>query len=91
MPLRPNPERVLDDVGRRVAELRKQREWTQEQLAERMGFSVQHLKQVEAGKYNLTLRSLALFAQILRSPLVELLRPPKSRAKRKPGRPRKDG
>ena len=35
------PEKVIRDVGRRIAELRRARAWTQDQLAERMEVSVQ--------------------------------------------------
>jgi transcriptional regulator with XRE-family HTH domain len=77
-------------VGRRIAELRRLRGWTQAEMAERMGHSDGHQSSVERGIYNMTLDTLTMFAQVLRVKPAELLRPPKSRAKRKPGRPRKD-
>ncbi|WP_197686474.1 helix-turn-helix domain-containing protein [Actinoplanes derwentensis] len=43
-------ERILDEArGWRLVELRKRREMTQEQVAERMGVSVARVSQIEAG------------------------------------------
>ncbi len=76
-------------MGRRIAELRKLRSWTQAELAERMGHSEGYLSAVERGLFNLRLDTLTMFAQVLRVTPVELLRAPKSRGRRRPGRPRK--
>lgn len=62
------PERLLKDVGRRVAELRVARAWTQEQLAERLDVGTRYVQAVESGRQNITLKSLALFAGKLRVP-----------------------
>jgi transcriptional regulator with XRE-family HTH domain len=79
----------VDDFGRRVAELRRAKVWTQATLAERWGVSVQYVRLVEGGHENLTIESLALLASVLGVEAFELLIAPKGRAKRKPGRPRK--
>jgi transcriptional regulator with XRE-family HTH domain len=86
---RSDPARAVDDFGRRVAELRKLRRWTQAALAERWGVSTQYVQLVEGGHENFTVESLALLAGVLKVKPLELLRAPKSRAKRKPGRPKK--
>jgi transcriptional regulator with XRE-family HTH domain len=86
---RPDARRVIDDMGRRIGELRRERGWTQLDLAERWGVSVGYVQTVEGGKENLTIESLVLLAWVLRAPPADLLRPPESRAKRRPGRPRK--
>jgi len=82
--------RVKSDVGRRVAELRRVRIGTQEQLARAMGFdSVSHVKSIEGGKANLTLRSLVELAEVLRVDVSALLAEPAHRRPRRPGRPAK--
>jgi ribosome-binding protein aMBF1 (putative translation factor) len=80
--------RVARDVGRRIAELRQAQELTQEQLAEKARVSIKYLQRVEAGRENLTLRSLVGLANLLRVAPIELLRAPASRTVRL-GRPRK--
>lgn len=73
------------DVGRRVAELRIKRELTQAQLAEEAEVSLRYLQSVEAG-LNLTLESLVKFANLFHVPVIELFKPPHTKASR-PGRP----
>ena len=69
---------VLREVGRRVAELRQGQGLTQEALAEQLGFTVKYLQRVEAGRENLTIRSLVRFADVLGVDLPELFTPPRS-------------
>jgi hypothetical protein len=54
-----------------------------------MGVSLGYVQGIEAGRENLTVRSLALLADVLGANPIELWRAPKSRARRRPGRPRK--
>ena len=56
---------IVRNVGRRIAELRRGSERTQEKLAEEMGISVSYLRRVETGRENLTILSLAKFAEML--------------------------
>ena len=42
-----SPDRVVKEMGRRVAELRAARGLTQEQFAERAGYTVQYQQQIE--------------------------------------------
>jgi transcriptional regulator with XRE-family HTH domain len=81
------PARVIEDVGRRVAELRRSQGATQAQLAERLGMPVQDLQNIELGKRNLTLRSLCNLARGLGVPSRSLLDPPATREPRRRGRP----
>lgn len=84
-----DPQRVCANVGRRIAELRKERALTQEQFSVLLGTTFQWVSQLEAGR-NVTLHSLARIANALRVPLVELLAPPKRGSrKRRVGRPRR--
>jgi transcriptional regulator with XRE-family HTH domain len=85
----PAERRAKRDVGRRVAELRERAGLTQDQLAERMTFTVKYIQQVERGGYNLTIETLLKLAKALGTRWRELCRAPKSRARRRPGRPSK--
>ena len=84
MPRRPDP--LLLDVGRRVAELRRARGWTQEKFAERAEVSVGYVREVEGGHENLSLLSLAKIAALLGVTVPDLLVAPASRTVRR-GRP----
>jgi transcriptional regulator with XRE-family HTH domain len=80
--------KVLRDLGRRIAELRAGRGMTQEQLAGRLDVNVQYLQRVERGVENLTVASLARFADLLGTQVGDLFAAPATRTRR-PGRPRK--
>lgn len=81
------PERLLKDVGRRIAELRTTRTLTQEQLAERIDVGVRYIQAVEAGQQNMTLKTLALFAAKLRAPASAFFESPTTKPAPR-GRPR---
>jgi XRE family transcriptional regulator, aerobic/anaerobic benzoate catabolism transcriptional regulator len=53
---------LLVQVGRRVRTLRDQRGWTRRELGERCGLSERFLAQIESGKGNPSLRSVAEIA-----------------------------
>jgi transcriptional regulator with XRE-family HTH domain len=78
--------RVIQDVGRRVAELRAARGWTQEKFAEELRLSVQRVRMIETGRANLTLRTLVALSNKLGVTAADLLARPASRTVR-PGRP----
>jgi transcriptional regulator with XRE-family HTH domain len=78
---------MLDRIGRRVAELRAERGWTQAAFAERMGIATKYLQRIEAGDENLTVSSLLRLAEALAVELEELFVPPTTL--RRPGRPQK--
>jgi transcriptional regulator with XRE-family HTH domain len=61
-------------VGRRIAQARRARGWTQEYLAERLDVSPRYVQFVEAGKENLTIDSLAKVARVLRVAVADLFR-----------------
>jgi transcriptional regulator with XRE-family HTH domain len=84
---RENPEKLIANVGRRVAELRKSEGLTQAQLAERLGFSVQYLSRVELGT-NLTLSTMAKLANAFQVTVTDLLQVPGPEMRAKRGRPR---
>ncbi len=62
-------------VGRNVARLRRACGLTQEQLAERSGFSQQYISDLERGRRNPTIVSLYELAQALGTSHVVLVSP----------------
>lgn len=82
------PERLLKEVGRRIAELRSARKLTQEALAERIDVGVRYIQEVEAGRQNMTLKTLALFAAKLRAPACAFFESPTTKTPPR-GRPRR--
>ena len=62
-------------VGRNVRRIRQERGWTQEQLAERSGFTQQYLSGLESGQRNPTIVSLYELAVALGVDHVMLVTP----------------
>jgi transcriptional regulator with XRE-family HTH domain len=62
-------------VGRNVRRIRVARDMTQEQFAERSGFSQQYISDLERGRRNPTIVSLYELAQALETTPIELLSP----------------
>jgi transcriptional regulator with XRE-family HTH domain len=79
---------LLRGIGRRVAELRAARGITQEELAAALDVSLSYVRQVEGGSKNLSVRSLAAFADVVGARVPELFEAPRE-AGPKRGRPRK--
>lgn len=84
-----DPYRVVAWVGGRVAERRQALGLTQEQLAEQLDVSIKYLQRLEAGRENLTVRSMANLANTLDVAPSYLIKPPRRRVVRRPGRPKK--
>jgi transcriptional regulator with XRE-family HTH domain len=82
------PDLVMRDVGRRIAEVRRSRHWTQEEAAERLGMPLKNLQRIERGLQNLTIRTLVRVASTFGVRTADLFTPPVSREVRK-GRPPK--
>jgi transcriptional regulator with XRE-family HTH domain len=61
---------------------------TQEELAELLGNGVRYVQAVEAGRQNVTLKTVAQFAAKLRIPVAAFFQAPSSKAP-PPGRPRR--
>lgn len=87
---REDPERLVRDIGRRAAELRVDRGWTQQEFADRLGISVRYLARLERGLQNFTVHRLVWLAGHLGVRAVDLFTPPRSRRVRV-GRPRRYG
>ena len=58
--------RPMERVGRNVKRLRRQRGWTQQALADRIGTSQVYVAQVEGAVKELSLEMLGRFAKALR-------------------------
>jgi transcriptional regulator with XRE-family HTH domain len=86
VPRRDPPARVIQRVGRRIAELRREKGWTQERLAEKVGTSVQWVSRIEGG-VNMTIETMVGLARVLDVEVPDLFTPP---APEPPRRPRKD-
>lgn len=61
-------------VGENVRQARLARNWTQEELADRSGFSQQYLSGLESGKRNPTVITLYELAQALGVTPIDLIR-----------------
>ena len=57
-----NKEEERLRMGKMIADLRKERGWTQEELAERCSLGRSHIVRIEQGKYNVQLDTLAIIA-----------------------------
>jgi transcriptional regulator with XRE-family HTH domain len=62
-------------VGLNIRRIRVARQMTQEQFAERSGFSQQYISDLERGRRNPTIVSLYELAQALDSTPIDLLTP----------------
>ena len=81
-------KRVISDIGRRVAELRAEKDLTQEQLAEILGMATQNLARIEQGRSDFRVSTVVRVARALGCDVRQLCDPPTSR-KPRPGRPRR--
>jgi transcriptional regulator with XRE-family HTH domain len=64
--------RHLQALGKRIQELRKDRNFTQEGLAERCGLTLNYIGKVERGEAHPTLEALLSIANALKSNLSNL-------------------
>ncbi len=59
--------------GKRIRVLRKQRNWSQEKLAEETGFHRTYIGMIERGERNPSLININIFAEAFHLELFELL------------------
>ncbi len=85
-----NPYRTIEDVGRRIKAIRRSRNYTQAEFAERASVSVTYVQMVERGTENMTLYSLIRWCNLLQIPPTEVFKK-HERKSPKPGRPRARG
>lgn len=65
---------LIEVVGRRIKALRQARGLTQDAVAEALGIAVKNVQRLEAGRQNLTLKTLAHVADVLDVEAHELLK-----------------
>lgn len=65
-------ENILILIGAKIRELRNQRGWTQEQLAEKAGFYYTYIGNVERGENNISLLNLQKIAVALKVDVQDL-------------------
>lgn len=63
--IRESPENERDRIGRRIAETRKEKGLSQMQLSELTGITSKNIANIEAGKYNTEIDTLAKIAKAL--------------------------
>lgn len=80
---------IVEAVGRRIAEVRRERGYTQREVAALAAKPVKWWSRVELGQENLTLITLAELADALEVAPAALLEPPTGDRVAKRGRPRK--
>ena len=84
-----DPDKLVRDVGRRVAEIRRERGFIQQALATKLRASTHWVQQIEYGA-NLTLFSLARLANVLDVSMETfLVRPQAASYAIRPGRPKR--
>jgi len=65
---------ILIQFGNRVRELRTQRNWSQEELAEKTGFHRTYIGMVERAERNLSLTNVEVFARTFELSISDLLK-----------------
>ena len=59
------------EIGKRIEDFRKKKEWTQQELADRMGLPRTSISQIEQGKRNVTAVELYQFSKELEFPISD--------------------
>lgn len=72
--MREAPPELIQAVARRIKELRQARGLTQDAVAEALGIAAKNVQRLEAGRQNLTLKTLANVADVLDVEPWELLK-----------------
>lgn len=65
---------ILKRFGAQIKELRLQKEWSQELLAEKTGFHRTYIGMVERGERNLSLKNIEIFANSFGLNISDLLK-----------------
>ena len=73
--------KIVEILGNNIRNLRKERNWTQEQLAEKAEISVPYMTQIELGKKQASLETVENIAKALSVSIDELFRSSPSRNK----------
>jgi transcriptional regulator with XRE-family HTH domain len=79
-----DPEKLRDDIGRRIAELRQREGLTQADVAESIGTTVPNYQRIEYGTQNLTIETMTKIANAIGCKVAEFFAPMKGRRPRTP-------
>lgn len=60
-----NNEQERKRIGQRIADLRRQKNLTQQDIAERTGIQRNHISRIEAGRYSVGFDTLQGIAEVL--------------------------
>jgi len=82
-------EVISRSIGRRIAELRGARDWTQQAFADHLGVTLKYVQRLESGSENLTIVTMVHVANALGAKVASLFEKPVTTARRGPGRPAK--
>lgn len=69
-----NEEEILKGIGKRILEIRKLRGFTQEALADYANIDRTYIGYIENGKQNISISILCKIANVLETPIIELLK-----------------
>lgn len=65
---------TLKSFGKVIAQLRREKSWTQEFLSQQSKLSMGYISRVELGKQNISLESIRYIAQALDVPVSEIFK-----------------
>lgn len=82
-----NPDKIIVNIGRRVAEMRLKLGLTQDALAEKAGVTGGYIRQIEGGWKNMRVSTLCRIADVLGCETADLFKTATLK-KPSPGRPR---
>ena len=82
----PNASQVIKDIGRKIAELRTAKGWSQARFAEVLGIALQNVQRMEQERQNFTVRTLVNVARKLGCEPRDLWSAPENPTRRR-GRP----
>ncbi len=85
----PSADQVVREIGRRIAELRAEKGWSQARFAEVLGIALQNLQRMEQGRQNFTVRTLVKVARKLDCAPRDLWAPPDTPPPKRGRPPRK--
>lgn len=80
----PEEKRYFKDLGNRIAQIRKEQNLTQQQLADELGVAQQVIASYEIGRRRVPVSTLPMLAKTLAVPIEALLGVPSNAAKRGP-------
>jgi transcriptional regulator with XRE-family HTH domain len=83
----PTADQIIRDIGRRIAEVRAAKGWSQARLAEALDIALQNVQRMEQGRQNLTVRTLVGISRKLGCKPRDLWDEPEKRQPALRGRP----